>query len=196
MDKEKQLLDLMQALIDKCPLADDIDQTINNLLAFIGDHFSCDRCRIFQKNYEGLYYNSFEWCANDVLERKDQLQKETIDTFNWCVEQNESVVMIEDIEVLKQDHPVAYATIKSIGIKAVIGMPIIYNNELIAVLGIDDPDMEHAQLCKEFLQLNSNYINVVLRNSILQNKLFATGYRDQLTGAYSRHAFFEDAKDI
>lgn len=196
MLEEKMILELMKQLVEQCPLSDDIDSAINDLLAFIGNAFGCERCHIFQKNIDGTFYNSYEWCADRTSTRKALLQKEQIDTFAWCFMDERSAVLIKDIELIKESYPIAYATIKSLGIHSFIGVPVSYNEEIIAVLGIDNPRKDKEELCETFLQLNSNYISVILRSSILQDKLFSTSYRDQLTGTYSRHAFFEDAKNI
>ncbi len=196
MLEEKMILELMKELVEKCPLSNDIDTTINDLLAFIGNAFGCERCHIFQKNVDDTFYNSYEWCTEGILAHKALLQREQLDTFAWCITNEKAVVLIKDIEHIRKSYPVAFATLKSLDIHSFIGMPISYNEEIIAILGIDNPQEEKEELCESFLQLNSNYINVILRSSILQDKLFSTSYRDQLTGTYSRHAFFEDSKNI
>src|SRR5699024_10367261 len=87
----------------------DPNETIDNLLKFIGEKFLCERSYIFERNKNNCFDNTYEWCKKGIQPQKDLLQNEPEETISWWLElfENKQIVVIEDIEEIKDKYPLA-----------------------------------------------------------------------------------------
>ena len=186
-----------EALINeglRCALSEDTpEQSLNTLLKYLGQMFQSDRVYIFEKNRQGNYDNTFEWCDSSVSAQKNFLRNlppETMGTWIPAFYKGESVI-IQNIEEIKTYDPAVYQTLIPQNIKRLIVSPIYRDQEVIGFYGIDNPPLDRMDHIAFMLQLFGHFINSMLRRRDLVGKLESLSYLDQLTGAKNRHAMSE-----
>jgi len=90
--------------------ADTPDETISTLLGYIGKALSGERTYIFEKNIYGRDDNTYEWTAEGISPKKDNLQNLPPEVCaNWykCFEKGGNIV-IQDIEEIKDSDPLQF----------------------------------------------------------------------------------------
>ncbi len=186
-----------EALINeglRCALAEETpERSINTLLQYLGQMFQSDRVYIFEKNEQGNYDNTFEWCASKVSAQKNILRDippETMGTWIPTFQKGENVI-IRDVEEIISYDPVVYETLIPQNIKRLIVSPIYRDRDVIGFYGIDNPPLDRMDHIAFMLQLLGHFISSMLRRRDLVGKLAALSYYDQLTGAKNRHAMSE-----
>lgn len=176
----------------------DSHAALMHLLAYIGEKFQCGRTYIFEKNKSGGFDNTYEWCAPGVAPQKDMLQNEPAETIDWWLNlfENGQVVVIDDVESIREEYPLAYAALKPQKVKSLVTGPLRMGNEIIGFFGVDNPSPQALPLITPFLQVMDYFIVSILKRRDLVNRLEYLSYHDQLTGALNRNALskiYEDA---
>lgn len=119
----------------------DIDTLINSSLKQIGEFVEADRSYIFDYNFiENTTSNTYEWCGNDIEPEITNLQNIPVDFIPQWLEahKNGEAFYVEDVSQLPKDgaHGLR-AILEPQGIKSLITIPKIKNNELIGFIGFD-----------------------------------------------------------
>ncbi|WP_192901714.1 ATP-binding protein [Psychroflexus aestuariivivens] len=120
---------------------DKIELNINKSLEEIGSFVDADRSYIFEYDKElKTCSNTFEWCSEGISPEIDNLQLiPTADIPDW-IEQHEKGLpfLVEDVELLPEGGEFSLKTIlKSQGIKSLITLPMVYEDNLIGFIGFD-----------------------------------------------------------
>lgn len=168
------------------------EESLNQILAYVGNTFSCDRVYIFE--FEGnLAHNTYEWCASKSFPQKDVLQNVPLSSIDWWIDvfQENGVVMIPEIEDLRTTHPVAYAILKPQHISRLVAGPITIEDQVVGFLGVDNPNTETLALIGPLLKIIGYFIVSLLRRRDLLHKLNVLSFHDLLTGAFNRNAMLE-----
>lgn len=170
------------------------DDAIEELLKFLGDRFECERAYIFEiDNSKTTCSNTYEWCAQNIVAQKEMLQKEPLETVApWLLmfEKNQCVV-IRDLNDIKLDQPLLYASLKPQGINSLVVSAIRKDSELIGFIGVDNPSDSKIEAVAEFLLDVGYFISFVMDRRNMIAKLEYLSYHDKLTGALNRHAYGE-----
>ncbi|QXP53101.1 ATP-binding protein [Cellulophaga sp. HaHa_2_1] len=148
----------------------DIDTLINESLKQIGEFVSSDRSYIFSYDFENrTCSNTYEWCSEGVEPEIDNLQNIPTDYINQWLEahQNGEAFYVEDVSLLPEDgeHGLR-AILEPQGIKSLIVIPKIKNNELIGFVGFDSVQKinKYTENEKEILFVFANMlVNVIQR---------------------------------
>ncbi|MCR1024265.1 ATP-binding protein [Cellulophaga baltica] len=148
----------------------DIDTLINDSLKQIGEFVSSDRSYIFSYDFENrTCSNTYEWCSEGVEPEIDNLQNIPTDYINQWLEahQNGEAFYVEDVSLLPEDgeHGLR-AILEPQGIKSLIVIPKIKNNELIGFVGFDSVQKinKYTENEKEILFVFANMlVNVIQR---------------------------------
>ncbi len=169
------------------------NETIDNLLKFIGEKFLCERSYVFEKNKNNCFDNTYEWCKQGVEPQKELLQNEPRETISWWLKlfENKKIVVIEDIESIKEKYPLAYAALKPQDIHSLVTGPIYSGDEIIGFIGVDNPDKKMLTILKTLLKLVGYFVQPIFKRRDLLNKLEAINSRDTLTGALNKNALME-----
>lgn len=118
----------------------DYETAMNHALRELSRVLHPDRLYILETDGKTVS-NTFEWCAPGVTPEIDTLQNldyaQYIGGWEKFLEHSTSVV-IEDIEVLKNDDPVDYWNLKRQGIERIIDAPFYHDGKLIGYLGVDN----------------------------------------------------------
>lgn len=166
------------------------EESIERMLAYIGHAFSTDRSYIFEIHEDGLTSNTYEWCAEKVDPQKEILQKLPVAAIDWWVDlfADGQVTVIPDLEMIRSDHPEAYAILKPQNIHSLAVGPIKVEDEVIGFIGVDNPDIRMLPMLESFLRVIGYFTSTLLRRRDLLRSLNNLSYHDQLTGAMNRHA--------
>ena len=117
----------------------DVENTINELLAFIGMRFNVSRVYIFENDEENAHCsNTFEWCNEGIPSEKDNLQNLSYETDipNWqYVYEKNSILYCTDIEELD---PVIRSVVEPQGIKSMLHCAIMDQGVYRGFVGFDE----------------------------------------------------------
>ncbi|MDN3667238.1 ATP-binding protein [Algibacter miyuki] len=119
----------------------DIDQLLRKSLKQIGEFVESDRSYIFSYDLVNkTASNTYEWCAAGIDPEIDNLQNIPIDFITQWLEAHKKgeAFYIEDVSLLPDEGEYGLkAILEPQGIKSLITIPKIKNNELIGFIGFD-----------------------------------------------------------
>lgn len=166
---------------------------VERILAYIGQTFMCDRCYVFEIDDADMMSNSYEWCAEGIAQQKDMLQNDSITSIDWWMDmfQKNEVVVIENLEDIRAEHPASYALLKSRGVSALVAGPMREDNRVMGFVGVDNPSMHMVPLLAPLLNIIGYFLLSLTRRRDLLQRLNRLSFHDSLTGAYNRHAMSE-----
>lgn len=170
------------------------DDGINALLRMLGEKVESDRSYIFEVNEKGNCDNTYEWCAAGVSIQQEILQDEAYETIRWWFEEFEkgNALIIESLEDIQKEHPMAYALLKLQNIHSLIVVPLHRDGKVFGFIGVDNPATLSIKANVPILFFVANIAERVLHMRDLIQHMQRMSYRDQLTDALNRHALEQD----
>ena len=172
---------------------EEYDVAMNHALRELSRVLHPDRLYILETDGKTVS-NTFEWCAPGVTPEIDTLQNldyaQYIGGWEKFLEHSTSVV-IEDIEVLKDDDPVDYWNLKRQGIERIIDAPIYHDGKIIGYLGADNYEKSDMINTVAILETVSYFISSKITNHRLMEELEYASCYDALTGLHNRNACME-----
>lgn len=102
-----------------------------------------------------------------------------------------SCVLIEDIEVLKENDPIDYYNLKRQGVKRLLDVPFYHDGELIGYFGADNYEVNNLIHTRGILETLSYFIGAKITNHNLLRNLDRLSRYDDLTGLHNRNAMIE-----
>ncbi len=171
---------------------DEPEECLNRVLEYMGEVNNADRAYIFEIDERGYSSNTYEWCAEGISSEIDALQELPPEVCAIWYDHFKSgeVVIIRNLENIKESDPLMYQTLKPQGIHSLVVVPLFEKNEAIGFYGIDNPPAEAIDMTEDTLEIMSNFIVSLLRRRDLFSKLNAMSYSDSLTGLGNRHALY------
>lgn len=169
------------------------EESIDQMLQYIGKTFFCDRTYIFEMNKSHIASNTYEWCKNGITPQKELLQNIPYSAIEWWMKlfASQKVTVIPDLEDIRMTYPESYAILKPQGIHTLAAGPITSGGEIIGFIGVDNPDAAMLPMIETFLNVIGYFTSTLLRRRELLRRLNDLSYHDQLTGAWNRHALTE-----
>lgn len=132
------------------------DEQIEEFIRFFGNHIGSDRIYIFEDCEERhATDNTYEWCAEGIVPEIDELQDVDMDVIDWwykAFDRGESVI-VEDIETIKEDHPISYSILKNQKVQNLVVCPIRYKDEIKGFFGVDNPPKSDERGLTTFLDM-------------------------------------------
>ena len=118
------------------------DQTIQSILAYIGEYYQADRAYIFEVTDGRLYANNlYEWCGDGITAEIENLQNIPLEGLEcWFEEFEEKGEFF--ISSLSEDyHPASktYQILEPQGIESLAAAPMVVNDTIVGFLGVDNP---------------------------------------------------------
>jgi len=116
------------------------DGKINSMLQKVGEFFDVDRTYLFTINWrEETMSNSHEWCRESVVEQKQCGQNIALASLPWWKQQLEARIPIHIPEVseLAAEAGTERAEFERQGIKSLLAVPIINDEQLLGFFGFD-----------------------------------------------------------
>ncbi len=173
------------------------EQTISNILEYIGIELNADRAYVFEGDKNGSYDNTFEWCNEGVTSQKDNLQnipyEGVLDSWIQSFENNENIV-ISDMEECRRNDPDIYRILADQDIKTLVAGPIKVNNKIIGFYGVDNVDDDIQSEVADIIRFAEFFFGVIFQFRNQTNEIKEVSYHDQLTGLKNRHALMESAE--
>ena len=184
----------------QCLFADaDPEKALEQLLAYLGASFEADRVYLFEIN-EGGYTasNTYEWCRQGVRSEKQIMQNMPLSDIDCWMDSfcRQNPLVLTDTAVLRLSAPTIYAILKSQGVNSIAVSPIQVEGKLKGIVGVDNPAEKNLSGFVPLMQVLGYFVAAQLRRRDLFHKLNELGYRDSLTGAYSRNAMYETNSDL
>ena len=169
--------------------AGDIETNIVHILDYMGRKLEADRTYIFEKNTEGNSDNTYEWCSENAIPQKDQLQnvghEGLLDL--WYDEfGNNRGIFIENLEEYKEISSPMYELLKPQDIHSLIAWPIFVDEICIGFLGIDNPLRKHMEDVVRIFEMVGYIMSIIIRQRDNVRILRRLSYEDQLTGVKNR----------
>ncbi|BBA51232.1 diguanylate cyclase [Fusobacterium varium] len=176
----------------------DISTAINNTLETMGNYLNGERAYIFELNKNNTLDNTYEWCAEGIMEAKNSLQNISLVDFKRWIDKfiYDLPIVIENLEDIKEIEPIEYSTLKPQGIHSLIVLPIIENNNFHGLFGIDNPPKEKMKNIIDILRILSYFFLEMLQRKNLLLELENLSYYDSLTGALNRNAFIKTKENF
>ena len=169
------------------------EQSLEVLLAYLGEHLKSGRVYIFEENADGTLDNTFEWCGSGVVSQKEVLQKvpfEVVSLWYNTFQKNKNVI-IQDLEAIREEDPLAYEYLKPQNIQTLVVSPLVDNGKIIGFYGVDNPPGELLDHISTLFWIVGHFIVSLLKRRMLVNRLERLSMYDQLTGLGNRHAMKE-----
>lgn len=169
------------------------EETIQNMLSYIGNTFSCDRAYIFELYDNQTTSNTYEWCSENAVPQKEFLQNVSVSAIDWWLSlfADNEVTVISDLEEIRTIYPESYAILKPQDIHSLAAGPIKVDGRVIGFIGVDNPDSQMIPLITPLLNVLGYFTSTLLKRRDLLSRLHELSYHDQLTGALNRHALTE-----
>lgn len=173
------------------------EESIEQILAYVGSRFSCERVYIFELHDKNLVSNTYEWCVEGCESQKEILQNEPIESVDWWLEafKQNDLIFIKDVEEIKTEYPTTYAILKPQNITSLAAVAIYINNEIYGFVGVDNPSESTFHIIRPLLSAIEKVISLLLRRRELFSRLERMSFRDSLTGAFNRNAISEHFAD-
>lgn len=174
------------------------EESIDQMLRYIGETFHCERTYIFEINESLTASNTYEWCKDGVTPQKEFLQIIPYSAIEWWMKlfASQKVTVIPNLEDIRATYPESYAILKPQGIYSLAAGPITSDGEIIGFIGVDNPDTAMLPMIETFLNVIGYFTSTLLRRRELLRRLNDLSYHDQLTGALNRHALTERYGDL
>lgn len=167
------------------------DDSMNHALKELGTLIHPDRLYILETDGQTIS-NTFEWCASGVSSEIATLQSLDYHIYVACWEnflENSSLVLIDDVEVLKAGNTLAYEDLKRQGIERLIAVPFYRHQKLWGYLVADNYETNHIVNTADVLETISFFISAKITNHRLMEQLDYLSCYDALTGIQNRNAY-------
>ncbi len=163
LQSQKYVSDLLLKLLQES----NIDKIIQDILYNIIEKFDADRAYIFSFDYAKQTHSCvYEVNKDGISAEIDELQDIPIEeTKWWCTQMIEDkTVIIEDLETIRDEHPVEYQTLHAQDINSLMVVPLTSSNGVWGYIGVDIVGKKRTWYSseQEWFQTVSNYISVCL----------------------------------
>jgi PAS domain S-box-containing protein len=145
----------------------EVDTSIQSSLRKMAEFVLADRAYVFSYNFKkGITSNDYEWCNTNIEPQIDQLKEVPLDMIQEWVNTHRKgrYMYVEDVSALP--HGGLRKVLEPQGIKSLIAVPMMSDNECIGFVGFDSVRKHHSYSGKEitFLTLFSQMlVNVTNR---------------------------------
>jgi len=169
------------------------DESLKYILSYAGEKLGCHRTYLFEKKDNHYVSNTYEWCAPGISSMKERCQYQDLMEFK---EVNEELnahhnVLVRDVNKLRLTEPAFYNHLLARDVQTIIISPLFLEGKMIGFFGFDNPPTTEMENISIMTKLLGAFLSALLRhrnNAIILQRM---SHRDQLTGAYNRHAFEE-----
>ncbi|MEI8084881.1 MAG: PAS domain S-box protein [Paludibacter sp.] len=132
---------------------ENINEVIHLSLKELGEFVGADRTYIFEYDFaENVCNNTYEWCKTDIQPEIDNLQEIPLEFISYWVDEHRkgNAFYVKDTNELPDDGPNCLrGIIEPQGIKSLITIPMIHENELLGFVGFDSVKHHHYYSTKE-----------------------------------------------
>lgn len=131
----------------------EVETILNKSLRELGEFINADRAYIFEYNFgEDYTCNTHEWCAEGISPQIESLQRIPLDYMSeWIkMHRQNKPFMIENVDQIDgEKEPLVRQILQEQGIKSLITVPLISNQELVGFVGFDSVKQYYKYSDKE-----------------------------------------------
>lgn len=194
MDREE----FLKQMLKYSASAESPEENIAHMLEYMGRKLEADRTYIFEKNKRGGSDNTYEWCAENAIPQKDNLQnvenKGMLDL--WYKEfESDNGIFITDLDEYKKVSRPIYELLKPQDIHSLIAWPIYVDEHCVGFLGIDNPLRKHMEDAVRIFEMVGYIMSTIIKHRNSARILEHLSYEDQLTGVKNRRELDVFVKD-
>ena len=120
--------------------SDKVNKAIEDALQTLGEYVKIDRAYIFQfHDHKKKMSNTHEWCNKGITPYKDKLQNLPVNNFPWFNTKikNKETIYLPSMDKLPKEADKERKEFEKEGIKSMVCVPTIYNDESIGFVGFD-----------------------------------------------------------
>ena len=163
------------------------DAAMNRMLEIMSEVIHPERLYIFEYG-ETTVSNTFEWCAEGIEPQIDTLQDLDFSEFKtWeRMLSREPIVVIPDVEEVKQTDPRMYWQLSRQGITHVLATPFYEGDQLRGYLGADNYMLKEDLDSIRVLKTVASFVGGRIANRRLMDKVERMATHDDLTGLPNR----------
>ena len=174
-----------------------LEETVDEILADIGEYLDADRTYIFQIR-DQLMFNTQEWCRKGVAPQIQNLQEMDVKLLDRWIPSfmNNSCVIIEDLETIKESSPDEYRELHVQGIHSLVAVPLEIKGKLLGYLGVDNPPKDKLENISNILNTLAYFLVTSLQRIEDEKEMRRLSYMDTLTGLYNRNRFIQDIESV
>lgn len=155
-----------------------IDETIEESLAEIGEFAGADRSYIFDYDWKNnVCNNTFEWCKSGIEPQKEALQNVPMDSIEYWVTTHKSGRMMEIHDVFElQEADTVRQILEPQGVKSLIAIPIVDGDLCMGFIGFDSVLQPHhySDSEKMLLQVFAQMIANIQKRRVMELDLIAS----------------------
>lgn len=169
------------------------EASMDHALEALGEMIHPDRLYVLETDGKTVS-NTFEWCAPGIEPEIQTLQNKDYQLYmgGWSqFLESSTCVLIEDIELLREDDPVDYENLKRQNIQRLIAAPFYLQGQIVGFLGADNYEVNDLINTREVLETISYFLSFKIRNHKLVKQLEHMSRCDALTGVHNRNALRE-----
>ncbi|MBQ9168199.1 MAG: EAL domain-containing protein [Oscillospiraceae bacterium] len=173
-------------------------ETLKDLLACLGEEFSCDRISIFEINPDGTCDNTYEWCSTGILSEKDLLQHLPVTWLGqWKQKfEHDEIIVIRNMEDIRASNPDIYQVFHEQQVQSVIASRMAFHGQNRGFFILENPGFGILQDAREVLPGMRYILSSLVYSDHLIHKLEKIGYSDSLTGAGNRLSLHEHLETL
>lgn len=190
-EKESNRKSFVSDMIQFASQKEDAESIIHEYLQYMVDNFGCDRAYIFEGNDSGTYDVTYECLKEGVEHRIKNFDKSLYDAaFNNLITEvaKSKSVMIEDFEVYKEKSPDLYNSMQIQHINSLIVTPIIIDEKIIGLYGVDNPIRETILETREIVEMMEFAIIMMIKLRDDKKNIEHAATHDSLTDCKNRIA--------
>ena len=140
--------------------------SMDHTLEALGDVIHPDRLYILETDGKTVS-NTFEWCAPGIEPEIQTLQNLDYQLYmgGWDkFLESSTCVLIEDIELLREEDPVDYENLKRQNIQRLIAVPFYQQGQIVGFLGADNYEKNDLINTREVLETISYFLSFNIGN--------------------------------
>lgn len=167
------------------------EQSISDLLAYLGRTLQSERVYIFEKSKEeSIFDNTYEWCADGIISQREKLQAVPYEVVKpwyqkFCAGED---VIIKNVGSIRETEPLLYEYLKPQNIRSIIVSPLLSEGRIIGFYGVDNPPERFLGTIAALFQILGHFMVSLIHRRNHVRRLETVCFQDQLTGLSNRHA--------
>lgn len=122
---------------------DSLDSNMNKMLKSLGEFARADRTYILELDRGDYFETAYEWCREGIVSRIGRAQavpKEKITGWMKQLEKKQTLI-IDSPEQVRENMPEEYEMVTRLQIRTCIAIPILLDERVFAILGVENPDL-------------------------------------------------------
>ena len=167
------------------------EESISNLLEFLGKEFSAKRAYIFEERPDGSFHGTYEWFAEGLEPRHPATLELPAEGLSERLEKAFAgkCIVVEEPEKCEQEMPLLYAAMKEASVTTFVAGPIETQGELTGFVVVDDAPAELLQEIADVMGVISYFFTQFVIQREEQKRLVYYSCYDVVSGAKNRSSY-------